>query len=73
MSRDLGRIRTRAAVAALAAAAAAGAVVAGPARATDSFTLQRVQGNDRYQTAGAINQAAFPSGEPTALLADGVP
>jgi putative cell wall-binding protein len=73
MSRDLGRIRTRAAVAALAAAAAAGAVVSGPARATDSFTLQRIQGNDRYQTAGAINQAAFPSGEPTALLADGVP
>ena len=73
MTRDLGRIRTRAAAAALVAAAAAGAVVAGPARATDSFTLQRIQGTDRYQTAGAVNQAAFPSGEPTALLADGVP
>ena len=57
----------------MAAAAAAGAVVAGPARATASFTLQRIQGTDRYQTAGAVNQAAFPSGEPTAFLADGVP
>jgi putative cell wall-binding protein len=73
MTRDLGRFRTRATVAALVAAAAGGAVAAGPARATASFTLQRIQGSDRYQTAGAINQAAFPSGEPTALLADGVP
>ncbi|HET6812177.1 MAG TPA: cell wall-binding repeat-containing protein [Acidimicrobiales bacterium] len=73
MTRDLGRFRARAAAAALVAAATAGAVVAGPARASDSFTLQRIQGSDRYQTAGAINQAAFPSGEPTALLADGVP
>src|SRR5579884_1554186 len=42
------------------------------ASATSSFTLNRLAGSDRYQTAGVIDQAAFPSGEPTALLADGV-
>ena len=43
-----------------------------PARATSTFTLSRLAGSDRYQTASVIDQAAFPAGESTALLADGV-
>ncbi|MHB1854000.1 MAG: cell wall-binding repeat-containing protein [Acidimicrobiales bacterium] len=44
-----------------------------PASATSSLTFQRLSGSDRYQTAGVIDQTAFPTGEPTVLLADGVP
>ena len=48
-------------------------VLAGPAQAKPGFTLTRISGVDRYQTAGLIDQAAFPAGEPTVLLADGIP
>ena len=43
------------------------------AGATSTFTLQRLAGPDRYATADVVDQTAFPGGEPTALLADGVP
>ena len=43
-----------------------------PAHATAAFTLSRLAGADRYLTASAIDQAAYPSGEPTVLLADGL-
>ena len=66
--------RTAAAVAAtLAVATGAATVSPTPAGATPTFTLQRIAGADRYATAGVVDQAAFPAGEPTALLADGVP
>jgi putative cell wall-binding protein len=57
------------------AALVAGAIglLAGPAQAKPGFSLSRISGTDRYQTAGLIDQAAFPPGEPTVLLADAIP
>ncbi|MHB1445430.1 MAG: cell wall-binding repeat-containing protein, partial [Acidimicrobiales bacterium] len=55
------------------ASAAFGLALAPQAGATSSFTLTRIAGADRYQTASEIDQATFPSGEPTALLADALP
>ena len=43
-----------------------------PANATSTFTLSRLAGADRDETASLIDQAAYSSGETTALLADGV-
>src|SRR5579884_1660842 len=67
------RARLTGAVALLLTLSGAVAMMPTAASATASFTLQRIAGSDRYATAGAVDQAAFPSGEPTALLADGVP
>ena len=55
------------------AAAAGLAALTIPVHADASFTFSRLSGTDRYATAGAIDQAAFPSGSPTVLLADGLP
>ena len=68
------RYRKIAVVAAL--AAVAGAVGANvPARATSSFSITRIAGTDRFQTADKVDQAAFPGGAAggVALLADGIP
>jgi putative cell wall-binding protein len=72
------RLRTLSLAAAVAllsgvGAALGGAVLDHPARAAAGFTLSRLQGADRYQTADVIDQAAFPPGEATVLLADGIP
>jgi putative cell wall-binding protein len=55
-----------------AAAGLAGLTI--PAHADASFSFTRLAGNDRYATAGAMDQAAYPSGAPGAsvFLADGL-
>lgn len=58
---------------AIASASATFGLAGAPAGATSSFSLTRIAGADRYQTASDIDQATFPSGEPTALLADALP
>jgi len=55
------------------ASAAFGLALAAPAGATSSFSLTRIAGSDRYQTASYIDAATYPSGEPIALLADAIP
>lgn len=68
-------MRTRSMPGRLAAAAiAAVATLAGaaaPAGATSTFTLTRVFGQNRLQTADQVNMKAFPSGTGTVFLADG--
>jgi len=55
------------------ASATFGLALAPPAGATSSFSLTRIAGSDRYQTASYIDTATYPSGESTALLADAIP
>ena len=63
-------------LAALATAAlavgAAGGLISPPVGAAEGFTLERVAGNDRYQTAAAIAADAFPGGSDEVVLATGL-
>jgi putative cell wall-binding protein len=49
----------------------AGLAIVPNAKATESFALDRVAGADRYETAAAIAQLAFPSGADAIVLARG--
>lgn len=63
----------RAAAVLMALGALAGAfATALPASATGSFTFTREAGSDRYGTAAALAEAAFPSGAATVLMATGL-
>lgn len=46
--------------------------LSGPATATSSFSISRLGGIDRFQTAADIALAAFPKGAATVILADGL-
>ena len=50
-----------------------GAISAGfnPANAVEGFALERLAGADRYATAAAIADEAFPNGATTAIIARG--
>jgi adhesin/invasin len=49
------------------------AVGARPASATSTFSFSRLAGSDRYGTAAALSQAAFPGGAVGAIMAAGAP
>lgn len=67
------RLRAAAVCAVAGATAAIGlGALTTPSHADGTFTFNRLSGADSYATAGAIDQAAFPSGETTVLLADGL-
>jgi putative cell wall-binding protein len=61
-----------AAVVAAATLAAVSLMSAAPASATSSFTFSRLYGQDRFGTAAAIAEAAFPNGASTAVVATGL-
>jgi putative cell wall-binding protein len=76
LMRATNRLRALVTGAIVATTAVAGlSGLTGAARADSTFTLQRIQGNTRYATAGAVVQAAYPNGAAngTVLLADGLP
>lgn len=75
MRRVTPRLRTAVVAGVVGVTTAAGlAALTIPARADASFSFSRLAGNDRFASAGAIDQAAYPSGAPSAttLLADGL-
>ena len=76
MRRVTSRLRTGLVAGIVGVTTAAGlAALTIPARADASVSFSRLSGSDRFATAGAIDQAAYPSGAPSAttFLADGLP
>ena len=59
-------------VGAISALLVAGGLAAAPtATAVEDFTLTRVAGDDRYETAAAVAEQAFPAGSDVAIVASG--
>jgi putative cell wall-binding protein len=61
----------RLATSTIAAALAVGMLVAAPAAADEGFRIERVAGEDRYETAAFAALAAFPAGADAVVLARG--
>src|SRR3546814_20008497 len=65
------RIQTGLAALIVAVVAAVGFAMAPPASAAADVTVNRIAGNDRYETAVASAKAAYPTGARRVLVANG--